>query len=156
MEGSLPTKNNKIPTVFCHIVFSCLGYKRAGLEKSLVSCSFNKHIHLENGSIPLSPVCVSQDSWVHAQEHRHLRVTGADVCLLADAVLTAMREWMCNAALIPAKEYNVVPLGTLFIVDEHIPFLVKHIHFRKKCIDHLLKPIYYSKMCTSTNETHRS
>jgi len=33
---------------------------------------------------------------------------------------------------------------------------VKHIHSRKKCIDHLLEHIYYSETCTSTNETHRS
>lgn len=71
-------------------------------------------------------------------------------------VSAAMGEWMCNAALIPAKQYNAVPLGALLIADEHIPFPVKHIHSRKKCIDHLLKHIYYSEMCTSTNETHRS
>lgn len=63
---------------------------------------------------------------------------------------------MCNAALIPAEQYNAVPLGALLIADEHIPFPVKHIHSRKKCIDHLLKHIYHSEMCTSTNETHRS
>lgn len=63
---------------------------------------------------------------------------------------------MCNTVLIPAEQYNAVPLGALLIADEHIPFPVKHIHCRKKCIDHLLKHIYYSKMCTSTNEMHRS
>lgn len=63
---------------------------------------------------------------------------------------------MCRAEPVPAEQYNAAPSGALLMADEHIPFPVKHIHSGKKCIDHLLEHIYYSEMCTSTNETHRS
>lgn len=107
--------------------------------------------------LPLLPAISLGAGALRPTQHRRAGVTGPDTCCLAELASTAaMREWMCNAALIPAEQYNAVPLGALLIADEHIPFPVKHIHSRKKCIDHLLKHIYYSEMCTSTNETHRS
>lgn len=49
------------------------------------------------------PISVSQDRRVHTHEYQHLCVTGSDVHFWANAVPMAIREWMCNALLIPAK-----------------------------------------------------